>query len=119
MTGFFVSITGVVTPPAEGCSTSMISISGAASRIAFSTAIWSVIVDDGHPSQLPSSRSFTAFAAVSMSTSSTSPLCGTEHGTHCVERSFDPRLERRGVQAVHHEQAADELVGREPIDQAR
>ena len=46
--------------PADGSSTSMITISGAASMMARSTAIRSVTADDGQPSQLPSRRRWTA-----------------------------------------------------------
>ncbi len=67
-----------ITEPAPGSlavsSTSMPVTSGAASRIAVSTASVSVTDDEGQPSQLPSIRSRTAPSSLSP-TSSTSPPC--------------------------------------------
>ncbi len=54
-------------------STSMLLTSGASSRIALSTASFTVSAEDGHPSQLPFMRSRTTPLRVSASTISTSP----------------------------------------------
>ena len=64
----------------DGSSTSKMAISGAASAMARSTAIRSVTAEDGQPSQLPSSRRWTAPTTASMSSSSTSPPCAPRNG---------------------------------------
>src|ERR1700722_6484131 len=58
------------------CSSTTIRVtSGAASKMAASTAPCNVAAEDGHPSQLPRSRSLTAPRSSSTASSSTSPPC--------------------------------------------
>ncbi len=94
----------------------MIAISGAASRIARSTADWSVTADEGHPSQLPSSCSSTAPTSASTSRSCDVATVLGEERPHARERALDPRREVVGVEAVDDEQAADQLVVDQLVD---
>ena len=78
----------------------------------------SVTADDGHPSQLPRSRSRTAPAAV-VDVEQLDVAAVRRRGTAAPgQRALDPDLERVGVQPVHEQQARDEVVGDETLEHA-
>ena len=101
---------------APGSSTSIVTISGAASWMACSTACWSVTADDGQPSQLPSSRSSTAPASRRCRAARRRRRAGRGTGRTLVERRLDPGRRGVGVEAVDEQQAGHQLVGDQPVE---
>ena len=102
-------------PSSATPSTSMRVISGAASSMAACTASSRVTEDDAQPSQLPSIRSETTPASPSTSSTSTSPPCDAEVGTHRVEGTSHPVIEAERVEVVQDEQRRDEVVVGQPL----
>ena len=96
-------------PPALSSTTIRVT-SGAASKMATSTAPCSVAADDGQPSQLPSRRSFTAPSASSIAEQLDVAAVAPQERPHLGQRSLYPGLERRRVQPVHQQQRPDQLV---------
>ena len=83
--------------------------------MASSIVFLSVAADDGQPWQLPCIRSRTTPSATP--SSSTSPPCDRRLGPHRVEGLFDARVQVVGMEPVEQEQAADEVVARERVEQ--
>ena len=73
-----------------------------------------VMVDDGQPSQLPSSRRWTTPSG-STPSSSTPPACDPQVGADLVEGLDHPGLGVLGMEAVEDEQAGDQLVLHRPV----
>ena len=76
-------------------------------------------MEDGHPSQLPSSRSFTAFAAGSMSTSSTSPLCAASTGRTASSARSTRASSVAGCRPCTTRRLPMSSSDGQPVDQAR
>ncbi len=102
-----------------GSSTTIRVTSGAASKMAASTAPCRVAAEDGHPSQLPRSRSLTAPKVVVDRKQLHVSAVPAEEGSDGLQRSLHPDVERVGVQALHQQEAGDQLVGGEVGDAAR
>ena len=114
------SYSGFLTPKAMGTaavasalasSTTIRVTSGADSKMATSTAPRKVAAEDGHPSQLPKSRSLTAPSTSSMASSSTSPPWRPRKGRTDSSALFHPDVERLGMETLDQQEARHEVVG--------
>ena len=90
-------------------SASTATTSGAATRMASSMALFTVMADDGQPSQLPSSRRCTTPSA-STPESGHATRVRAEVRADLVERPLHAGVDVVGVQVVEHQQVADQLV---------
>ena len=101
--------------PASAATTSIDEISGAAARTASSTASSRVTDDDGQLLQLPANCSRTHLA-VDLEQLDVAAV-RAEIGPHAVQRILDPALDVVRMQAVHQQQAGDQVVGDERVGQ--
>ena len=106
---------------ASAATTSIEEISGAAARTASSTASSSVTADDGQLLQLPLNASRTVDPSGPSVTSSRSHVAamGAQVRPHPVQRVGYPPVHVVRMQAVHQEQAGHQVVGGQPLGQAR
>ena len=115
--GLVVRATGTAGP--GGRIHSMRTISGAASRIARSTASWRVTDEDGQPSQLPEQpQPDGARVIVDAEQLDVAPVAGQQR-PDLLEGGFDAVRQRVGMEAVHQQEAGDQLVFDQDPDQPR